>query len=168
MKRACNRRWKWTAEVEETICNFVRAGGFPHVAAEAAGVPRAVFAEWMRRGAAPRVTSRNKRFVGFRAAVERARAEARLAAEIRVHREAALAWLRQGPGKERPDNPGWTQAVPPPRVVETNQQINVLCSPELQGVIAALLQVLAPFPEARVAVAKALGGVEPSKLMLPG
>ena len=79
-----------------------------------------------------------------------------------------LAWLRQGPGKERPDDPGWTQVVPPPRVVETNQQINVLCTPELQGVIAALLQVLAPFPEARVAVAKALGGVEPAKLMLPG
>ena len=49
-----------------------------------------------------------------------------------------------------------------------NAVINVLCSPELQGVIAALLHVLAPFPEARVAVAKALGGVEPSKLMLPG
>jgi hypothetical protein len=46
--------------------------------------------------------------------------------------------------------------------------INVLCSPELQGVIAALLHVLAPFPEARVAVAKALGGAEPSELMLPG
>ena len=73
-----------------------------------------------------------------------------------------------GAGKERPDNPGWTQAVPPPRVVETNQQINVLCSPELQGVIAALLQVLTPFPEARVAVARALGGVEVPKLMLPG
>jgi hypothetical protein len=38
----------------------------------------------------------------------------------------------------------------------------------LQGVIAALLQVLAPFPEARVAVAKALGGAEVPKLMLPG
>ena len=94
MKRACNRRWKWTAELEETICNFVRAGGFPQVAAEAAGVPPGVFAEWMRRGMARRITSRNKRFVGFWAAVERARSEARLAAEIQVHREAALAWLR--------------------------------------------------------------------------
>ena len=39
-----------TAAVETTILAYVRAGGFAHVAAEAAGVPRELFEEWMRRG----------------------------------------------------------------------------------------------------------------------
>ena len=41
-----------TPAVEKIILAYVRAGGFPHVAAEAAGVPRDLFDEWMRKGEA--------------------------------------------------------------------------------------------------------------------
>ena len=39
-----------TPDVQKAVCAYIAAGGFPHVAAEAAGVPRHVFDDWMRRG----------------------------------------------------------------------------------------------------------------------
>ena len=39
-----------TPELQGRIVAFVRAGGYPHVAAEAAGVPRHVFERWLKRG----------------------------------------------------------------------------------------------------------------------
>ena len=39
------------------------------------------------------------------------RAEARAAAEVEVRRDNPLAWLRYGPGRERPEESGWTQSV---------------------------------------------------------
>jgi hypothetical protein len=48
--------------------------------------------------------------------------------------------------------------MPRPIVHEENTQVNILLSPEMQGVFAGILQVLAPFPEARAAVAQALAG----------
>jgi hypothetical protein len=145
-----------TAELQTQICAFVRAGGYPHVAAEAAGVPRAVFEDWMHRGAT--TTTGARKFRHFRAAVLQALAQARLAAEIKAFQDEPLAWLKSGPGKETADNrPGWSSAVKPV-INETNQTINLLLAPEMQGVFAALLQVLSPFPEARAAVAQALAG----------
>ena len=44
-----------------------------------------------------------------------------------------------------------------PRITEVNQQINVLLHPQLQDLFAALFQLLVPYPEARIAVAQALG-----------
>jgi hypothetical protein len=152
--------------IQKTICDFIRAGGFAEVAADAAGIPQDVFDGWIKRGTAERLTVRNKRYAGFRDAVQQA--QARLAAEIQVHEEAPLAWLRQGPGKQTATCPGWTQPVAAPRVLHTEQQINVLLTAEMQGIVSLLLDVLAPFPDARLAVAKALGGVEVPKLMLPG
>ena len=39
-----------TRSLQEKIAAFIRAGGFAHIAAEAAGLPREVFASWMERG----------------------------------------------------------------------------------------------------------------------
>jgi hypothetical protein len=71
--------------------------------------------------------------------------------------EEPLSWLKFGPGKETPGRPGWS-GMPRPIVREENTQGNILLSPEMQGVFASILQVLAPFPEARAAVAQALAG----------
>jgi hypothetical protein len=50
--------------------------------------------------------------------------------------------------------------VAAPRVLHTEQQINVLLTAEMQRIVAMLLEVLAPFPDARLAVARAIGGVQ--------
>jgi hypothetical protein len=124
-----------------------------------------VFDTGMRRGLTPRLSSRNKRFVAFREAIMQAKAQARLAAEIKVHERNPLAWLRQGPGKETAETPGWTQPVPPPpRVVHNEQQINIELNGEFEKVLGVLFQALAPFPEARM-VAKALVSDPKPKLL---
>ena len=43
-------RYRLTPALQEQIVAYIRAGGFPHVAAEAAGLPRQVFARWLERG----------------------------------------------------------------------------------------------------------------------
>ncbi|MBL8799670.1 MAG: hypothetical protein JNM56_37655 [Planctomycetia bacterium] len=148
------RRLKLDAKIQETICSFIRAGGFPHIAAEAAGVPRAVFESWLARGQRPEARG-NYRSLFL--AVEQARAQARLAAEIEVFKADPTAWLKSGPGKETETNPGWTTTVKP-KITQDNRTVNLLLAPEMQGLFAAILQILAPYPEARTAVAQALAG----------
>ena len=43
-------RYRLTPALQEKIVAYIRAGGFPHVAAEAAGLPRRVFERWLERG----------------------------------------------------------------------------------------------------------------------
>ena len=133
---------KLTPVLKEQICSYVRAGAFPQKAAEACGVSAAQLALWLKRK-------------GFKKALQQAVAQARVAAELRVFQEDAKTCLGSGPGKDTPSEPGWT-AVVKPRITELNQQINALLHPQLQDLFATLLQLLAPFPEARVAVAQAL------------
>jgi hypothetical protein len=147
---------KLDASLINQICAFIRAGGYPHVAAEAAGIPQEVFAEWMTIGSQTKAQGpRRELFL----AVRQAQAQARLKAEMAVFQDDPAAWLKSGPGKDRPDCPGWTTPTRAlPQANTTNQQINVLLDPNMQGVFASLLQILAPFPEARARVAEALAG----------
>ena len=54
-----------------------------------------------------------------------------------------------------------------PSVNHTNNTVNLLLHPEMQSLFAAILQVLAPFPEARQAVSEALADVRPPKTLPP-
>jgi hypothetical protein len=74
-------RYVPTADLARQIAAFVRAGGFPHVAAEALGVPREVFEDWLRRGS----EGRGPAVYGilFREVLQ-AHAQARLTAEVSV------------------------------------------------------------------------------------
>jgi hypothetical protein len=125
-----------------------------------------VFTEWLvwgkKSGKGP-----YKKYRLFLEAIAQAIAQARLTAEIKAHDESPLDWLKQGPGKETPDSPGWSTPVKP-TVNQTNNTINLLLHPEMQSLFAAILQVLAPYPEARQAVSEALAGVrKPPKLITP-
>ncbi len=157
------RAYKLTPDIQRSIAAFVTAGGFPHVAAEAIGIPAAVYHRWMERGNPmnrPRAWKPHALYTPLWQAVMQARAQARLTAEVQALRQEAVKWLMQGPGKETPDSPGWSQMVrpsPPPE----GREINLLLEPQMQGVFAAMLQVLAPFPEARAALADALAGGQP-------
>jgi hypothetical protein len=141
-----------TPAVEQAIVAYVRAGGFPHVAAEAAGVPRAAFAYWLRQAERPRAGARLR---AFAEAVRQAHAQARLGAEVAALGDKPLDWLRSGPGRETPDSAGWTGTVRP-RPPGPPADAPSLARPEVQGLISTVLRLLEPHPEIRAAVAASL------------
>jgi hypothetical protein len=68
----------------------------------------------MKRGAelvdADKVPAVDQPCVVFFAEVRQARAQARQVAEARVFAESPFNWLRYGPGRERDQEPGWTES----------------------------------------------------------
>lgn len=85
----------------ESIC----AGSFPYIAAQACGIPKSTWYRWMNSGSKGR-----KPYRELWDKVQRAQAEARVIAEGKVFGGSPLAWLRYGPGRERPGKPGWTDS----------------------------------------------------------
>jgi hypothetical protein len=140
--------YELTPALERAITAYIRAGGFPQVAAEAAGVPRRLFVKWLR---AARDKDGNVVYQDFRAAVRQAQAQARLQAEVAVLKAKPLDWLKCGPGKDRPGVPGWSVA---PRAQSRGEERNPLLDPAFQRMLTVLLDALAPQPEIRAAVAK--------------
>lgn len=100
------RNTKLTVEVQNTILAYIRAGSFEWAAAEAAGIGKSTYYRWMKRGE----TARAGVYHEFWLAVRQARAQVRVAVEATVRTENPLAWLRFGPGRERPGEPGWTES----------------------------------------------------------
>jgi hypothetical protein len=139
-----------TAEVEKTITAYVRAGGYPHIAAEAAGISREVFEEWLHRGEAGR-PAKYRRFVEK---LRQAEAQARLNAEVAAFKDKPMDWLKAGPGKETAAKPGWS-ALAKPRAGAA-KETPLMMRPDVQAFLRALLQALEPHPEARAAVAAVL------------
>jgi hypothetical protein len=89
------------------IVSYIRAGAYDWVAAQACGVPSGTFYRWLQQGESANAGIYRE----FREQVLVARAEARTAAEIEVRRDDPKFWLRVGPGRERPGEPGWTEAA---------------------------------------------------------
>ncbi len=79
----------------QQICAYIRAGGYAPVAAEAAGVPRRLFAKWLARGLKRRARGAYR---DFAEAIRQAEAQARLQAEMAAYKKDALNWLKSGPG----------------------------------------------------------------------
>ena len=97
-----------TKEIEATILNYIRAGAFAYVAAEAAGISERTFHDWIARGEGRHPTrAPTPRLRAFAQAVGKAQAEARLAAEARVYRDQPGYWLSRV-ARTRPDREGWT------------------------------------------------------------
>jgi hypothetical protein len=143
-------RHQLTPAVQQSIVAFLRAGGFPHVAAEAAGVPADVFESWLEKGERPRAAAKYRDFAD---AVRQAVAQARLTAEKDARQEKPLDWLRNGPGRQTDGSVGWTG---PARAPADSGPPDPFLTPEVQRLFSALLDALAPFPEARAAVAAVL------------
>jgi hypothetical protein len=141
-----------TPEVTKKIVEYVLAGGYQRVAAEAAGVPGAVFRRWLAQGRRTGATGPCRDLADR---VMRAAAEARLLAETTLLVKDPRTWLKSGPGKETPDNPGWSKEVAPV-VPARGLPGNVLATPQWQALWTRILAALADFPEARVALAQAL------------
>jgi hypothetical protein len=145
------RRHRLTPALGQQICAYIRAGGYPAVAAEAAGIPVPVFRRWLARGMKQ---GARQPYRSFAEAVRQAQAQARLGAEMAGHKKDGLTWLKCGPGREAGSAPGWTQ---PLRAAPAEQrEEDVLRRPEVARLIKVLLDALTPHPEARAAAAAAL------------
>src|SRR5436305_15272972 len=81
----------------DRILSYIRSGGYPLVAAEAAGVPREVFLRWIERGMRQRA---REPYRSFARGVRQAAAHGRLVAELAVYGKDPKYWLAHGPGKE--------------------------------------------------------------------
>ncbi len=147
-----NRKIKLTPDIEGQILSFIRVGGYPHVAAQAAGVPEWLWNEWVALGEKKGAREPYKSFVSK---VNQAKAQARLNAEVAALEADPRFWLKNGPGKETPESPGWAAMVRP-MLTQNNQTINLFSSPDFIQFMATLRAVLAPYPEALIALSKAL------------
>jgi hypothetical protein len=129
------RRYVLTPALAQLIVSYARAGGYPWVCAEAAGVPREVFADWMAKGAEP---DGRQRYRAFRREVLQAHAQARLKAEVAALSERPLDWLKSGPGKETALGSGWTGPARP-RAADTGPA-NILADATAREILGELLQ----------------------------
>jgi hypothetical protein len=144
---------KPTPQLIHAIVSYIRAGSFPQVAAEAAGLPGELFETWMERGKQPDAPLP---FRNFRQAIRKAQAEVRLTVEIELRKSKPLDWLRHGPGKPGDLGDGWTQPARAAPRGDPLEDVDLLTLPQMQQVIAAILDVLAPHPELCEAVAQSL------------
>jgi hypothetical protein len=148
------KRLKLTPELQAPILASIRAGGFPHVAAEAWGVPRATFEQWIEWGTRSKPPARDP-YKSFALAVIQAQAQARLKAEMAAMEDDPHFWLKNGPGRDQPNKPGWSAMVRPLLTANT-QTINLFTSPDFLQFMAILRAVLAPYPDALAAVTAAM------------
>jgi hypothetical protein len=88
-------------DVLRAVLGALQRGAWDYVACEAAGVPKGTFEEWMRRGRSDRAADRDTEYSRFSGLVERARALARVKAEMQVFKTRPDLWLTKGPGRER-------------------------------------------------------------------
>jgi hypothetical protein len=140
-----------TEELCRDIASGIRAGGYPHVAAEAFGVPKDVFDAWLEQG------NRKNAWEPYRTFAREIRAafaQARLRAESEELNKNPRMWLVNGPGRESEQSPGWSTSVKPAAVIP--QARNVLTDPEIMQLLRAVTEALIPFPEARQQVADVL------------
>jgi len=105
-KTGAGRRTLLTPESQRDICAFIRAGAYDYAAAEACGISRRSFFEWLERGERESRRSRSPVYVQFARAIRRAQSEARVSAEITVKKMDPKWWLSRM-HRERPDAPGW-------------------------------------------------------------
>jgi hypothetical protein len=143
-------RLRITPEIERHITAAIRGGAFAHVAAESIGVPRRIFSRWLARGRRKRAL---RLYRQFWLNVVQAKGQARLAAEFEARKKDVKFWLRYGPGKEASDAPAWV----PPSKLPARKGDRGRGFEEFQQMFGILLQVLAPYPDARNAILQAFG-----------
>ncbi len=100
----------FTDETQNSILQYINEGAFQGVAAEASGVPIAIYQLWISKGKQEMQQGLIEGdFYKFYIDVMRTSAQARAKAEARVFEEMPLAHLLHGPGKETPEMPGWSK-----------------------------------------------------------
>ncbi len=136
----------------EQMLAFIRSGGYPQVAAEAAGISRRILKRWLTWG-----DKKNARepYRGFARDFRQAVAHARLRAELVAYEKDPKFWLSHGPGKETPEYPGWTTEARA-GTDQSDSDDGALLSEEWGRIYRAIRNALQGFPEANAAVAEAV------------
>lgn len=143
------RRYKLTPNIQQSIVNFVLAGGYPEVAAESVGIPRRILAQWLQCGEGAGVASI---YGAFARAVRKAQAQARLQTEIDVREAKPLDWLKCGPGRETADTPGWTTASKARTPNSAKPDLERIRA-EVFALFGECVEQLRAYPEARATLA---------------
>lgn len=131
-----------TKTLRRKILGAVRAGAYPHVAAEAFGVSKETLDDWLTHGVVDEKGDSN-----FADDVREAAAVARLLVEANLYKNEPRTWLIHGPGRETCDRPGWSVPVKP--AASTAERTNVLESLEVMQIFGKITNAVEPFPEAR-------------------
>ncbi|MGH7173174.1 MAG: hypothetical protein ACRELF_01485 [Gemmataceae bacterium] len=150
------QRYRLTVALQEKIAAFIRAGGFAHVAAEAAGLPREVFARWLERGERAGAPANYRTFAR---AIREAEAQARLQAELNVRGEKPLDWLKAGPGKDRADKPGWSNPGKAGSTAAADKMDRASLWGEVMHLFGRCAEQLAAYPDARAVLSAWLVGL---------
>lgn len=139
-----NAKVKLTPELQKQITAAIRAGAFPHIAAESFGVPTWLFDHWMAKGLDRKRVIQP--FRDFALEIQQAKAQARLRAEMEIFKDDPKTWLKSGPGKEKPEEPGWTGIVKP--ILAGDQHtVNIFTNPDFLRLMGILRTILGPYPE---------------------
>lgn len=146
------RTFPYDPRLADRILSYIQSGGYPLVAAEAAGVPGEVFLQWMEWGEKKRA---REPYRSFARGVRQAVAHGRLIAELAVHEKDPKFWLTHGLGKPTADAPGWTGEVKASTTQDAAEHAGHRDA-QWQTLYTVLMRALAEFPEARLAVAQAL------------
>jgi hypothetical protein len=132
-----------TESLRNKILGAVRAGAYPHVAAEAFGVPKRTFEDWLARG--DREGS-EEAYTQFARDTREASSVARLLVEAELYKNDPKTWLVHGPGRETSERPGWSVSVKAAEFAKS--VVNVLCIPEVMDVFNQLSELFEPESEA--------------------
>lgn len=135
-------RIKLTTELEQQILASIRAGGYAHVAAAAWGVPEQLWQKWQRWGTGKEARQPYRELLHK---VEQAQGQARLKAEMAAMEADPRGWLKHGPGKERPGNPGWAALAKP--APGRDPALDLFTAPAFLQFMNRLRKILAPYPD---------------------
>lgn len=135
---------KMDPQTIEQMLTYIKGGAFPYVAARAVGIPMATFYQTLKRGrdaqdavdAGEDLDDVEEMFRAFAERVEDAAAQARVMAEVTVRASNPVAWLRWGPGRDRPGEPGWTDSA------EVNVHADVTVSVDDEKIRARLEKLI--------------------------
>lgn len=144
---------KVTPEQQHYILSLLRSGTFTRVAVETAGMLWADFRRWQ---AQEQRQGRGKQVRAFRIAMRQATAQSRAKAELEVREKSPILWLKHGPGRDQPGNPGWANPAKPGAGAKKGNASGGLDSPDMQAFLEQLLDVFRRFPEAHAAAAAAV------------
>ena len=119
-----------TEERRRQILTYIRAGVFDHVAAQSVGISPRTFRDWIARGEGRGQRLATPELARFAQEVRAAKAEARIAAEVRVYREQPGYWLSRA-ARTRDTAEGWTEPAGTERGELTMEQVRAMSEEEL-------------------------------------
>jgi hypothetical protein len=116
-RRKAGRPSLLTPALTQKICSMIIAGAYDYAAAEACGISKDTFREWMARGEGHDKDRESRmKFAAFAVSIRLARSQARVGAEVVVKKTDPKWWLSRM-YRDRPGEPGWQEGP----IVEVNQ-----------------------------------------------